>query len=303
MEATWRWTLITAIAPVAWGSNYYVTREFLPADAALWGAAIRALPAGLLLLLVARARPHGAWWWRSALLGAMNVGAFFALIYLAAQKLPTSIASTIMAASPVALMLMAWAIVAERPRVVPLTGAAIGIAGVAIMLLGGGGEIDLLGVAASVTAMLMSAAGYVLAKRWSGEVDLLASTSWQLLAGGALLLIPAAALEGAPPALDLEATVGFAYVTVIATAVAFVAWFGGLSHLPASTVGLVGLLNPVTGVLLGTLLAGELLTGRQALGIALVLGGILVGRATPRAVPLRRSVRVSVAVLRRRFTG
>ena len=163
MEATWRWTLITAIAPITWGSTYYVTREFLPADSALWGAAIRAWPAGLLLLLIARRRPRGAWWWRSALLGAMNVGAFFALIYLAAQQLPTSIASTIMAASPIALMLMAWALMAERPRAVPLAGAALGIAGVATMLLGGGGSVSALGVAASITAMLMSAAGYVLA--------------------------------------------------------------------------------------------------------------------------------------------
>ena len=138
MEATWRWTLITAMAPIAWGSTYYVTREFLPADSALWGAVIRALPAGLLLLLIARRRPRGAWWWRSALLGAMNVGAFFALIYLAAQQLPTSIASTIMAASPIALMLMAWALMAERPRAVPLAGAALGIAGVATMLLESG---------------------------------------------------------------------------------------------------------------------------------------------------------------------
>lgn len=295
--------MITAIAPVAWGSNYYVTREFLPADAALWGAAIRALPAGLLLLLIARSVPRGAWWWRSALLGAMNVGAFFALIYLAAQRLPTSIASTIMAASPVALMLMAWAIVAERPRLVPLAGAAIGIAGVATMLLGGGGAVDALGVAASVTAMLMSATGYVLAKRWSGEVELLASTSWQLVAGGLLLLVPAALVEGAPPALDAQAALGFTYVTVIATAVAYVAWFGGLRHLPASTVGLVGLLNPVTGVLLGTLLAGELLSWRQAVGIALVLVGILVGRSGSPLATLRRSARIPMAVRRRAFTG
>ena len=288
MEATWRWTLITAIAPITWGSTYYVTREFLPADSALWGAVIRALPAGLLLLLIARRRPHGAWWWRSALLGAMNFGAFFALIYLAAQQLPASIASTIMAASPIALMLMAWALMAERPQVIPLTGAAIGIAGVAIMLLGGGGSVSALGVAASVTAMLMSAAGYVLAKRWSGDVDLLASTAWQLVAGGVLLVVPAALVEGAPPALDAPALLGFAYVTVVATALAFVAWFGGLRHLPASTVGLIGLLNPVTGVLLGTLLAGELLTGRQLLGMALVLGAILVGRATAPGWPASR---------------
>jgi len=179
-------------------------------------------------------------------------------------------------------MLMAWALMAERPQVIPLTGAAIGIAGVAIMLLGGGGAVSALGVAASVAAMLMSAAGYVLAKRWSGDVDLLASTAWQLLAGGVLLVVPAALVEGAPPALDAPALIGFAYVTVVATALAFVAWFGGLRHLPASTVGLIGLLNPVTGVLLGTLLAGELLTWHQLLGMTLVLGAILVGRPMSR---------------------
>jgi probable blue pigment (indigoidine) exporter len=183
---------------------------------------------------------------------------------------------------------MAWALMAERPQVIPLSGAAIGIAGVAIMLLGGGGAVSALGVAASVAAMLMSAAGYVLAKRWSGGVDLLASTAWQLLAGGVLLVVPAALVEGAPPALDAPALIGFAYVTVVATALAFVAWFGGLRHLPAATVGLIGLLNPVTGVLLGTLLAGELLTWRQLLGMALVLGAILVGRATAPVWPASR---------------
>lgn len=283
MEDTWRWTLVTAIAPIAWGSNYYVTRELLPHDAALWGGTIRALPAGLLLLVVCRQRPRGAWWWRSALLGAMNVGAFFALIYLAAQRLPTSIASTIMAVSPVALMLMAWALMAERPRLVPLAGAALGIAGVALMLLGGGGAVDAVGVLASVTAMAMSAAGYVLAKRWGGDVDVLASTAWQLAAGGLLLLAPALVFEGAPPALDAGAALGFAYVTVVCTALAFAAWFAGLRHLPAATVGLVGLLNPMTGVLLGTLVAGEVLTWRQGVGVALVLGGIWIGRTPRRA--------------------
>src|SRR5262245_25899429 len=58
-----RWILITAIAPIAWGSSYYVTRHLLPADAPLWGGVLRALPAGLIVLLIARRLPTGAWWW------------------------------------------------------------------------------------------------------------------------------------------------------------------------------------------------------------------------------------------------
>lgn len=278
MEATTRWALVTAIAPVAWGSNYFVTHQFLPADFPLYGAAIRALPAGLLLLLVRRTLPHGSWWWKSLVLGTLNVGAFFALIYVAAQLLPTSVAATIMATSPVVMMLLAWSALADRPRVAQLAGAGIGIAGVGIMVLDGGASVNLGGVLASVAAMTMSSLGYVLAKKWSRDLDVFSLTSWQLVAGGLVLLPFAVAVEGTPPALDAPALLGFAYVTVVATAVAFAAWFTGLRHLSAGTVGLVGLLNPITGVLLGAIVAGESLGTPQLLGIVLVFLGILLGQ-------------------------
>lgn len=278
MEATFRWLPVTAIAPVAWGATYYVTQQFLPADHPMYGAAIRALPAGLLLLLVRRRLPRGSWWWKSAVLGTLNMGAFFALVYLAAQTLPTSVASTIMATSPMVMMLFAWAALSERPRVAHLAGACVGIAGVGLMLLEDMGAAGLTGILASVSAMTMSSLGYVLAKRWSGDVDVFSLTSWQLIAGGAALVPVAVVIEGAPPPLDGPALLGFGYVTVIATALAFAAWFAGLRHLSAGTVGLIGLLNPVTGVLLGTVLADETLTGRQVFGLVLVFLGILLGQ-------------------------
>jgi probable blue pigment (indigoidine) exporter len=293
VEDTVRWSLVTAVAPVAWGSTYFVTHQFLPADYPLYGAAIRALPAGLLLLAGCRQLPRGSWWWRSLVLGTLNMGAFFALVYLAAQTLPTSVASTIMATSPVAMMLAAWAVLAERPRLLPLAGAGVGIAGVCLMVLTRGVAVDGLGVLASVSAMTMSAVGYVLAKKWGGQVDLLASTSWQLIAGGAMLVPVAVAVEGAPPALSGSAVVAFGYVTVVATALAFAAWFAGLRQLSAGTVGLIGLLNPVTGVLLGTTLAAEVLTTPQLAGIFLVLAGILLGHPAVTARLVRAQLRSS----------
>ncbi|MPZ86062.1 MAG: EamA family transporter [Actinophytocola sp.] len=278
MEATFRWVLVTAIAPVAWGSNYFVTHEFLPAGHPLYGGFLRALPAGLLLLAMCRRLPRGSWWWRSLVLGALNMSAFFALIYVAAQILPTSVAATVMATSPVVMMLFAWMLMSARPRVRHLAGAGIGLAGVALMLFTGAVAVDLRGVLASIGAMVMSSFGYVLTKRWGGYVDVLSLTSWQLIAGGLVLLPVAVVVEGAPPGLDAPAVGGFAYVAVVATALAFVAWFAGLRHLDAGTVGLVGLLNPVTGVLLGTVVAAEALSGRQLFGLALVLTGIMLGR-------------------------
>jgi probable blue pigment (indigoidine) exporter len=135
----------------------------------------------------------------------------------------------------------------------------------------------------------MSSLGYVLAKKWSAEVDVLASTSWQLIAGGLILMPLAIAIEGAPPMLDAAAILGFGYVTIIATALAFAAWFAGLRHLPAAKVGLIGLLNPVTGVLLGTTIAGETLTIQQLCGLVIVLTGICFGQRNATR-PILRSI-------------
>ncbi|GAB1818073.1 EamA family transporter [Herbidospora sp. RD11066] len=273
---------ITAIAPIAWGTTYYVTHEFLPADHPLYGAVFRALPAGLLLLLLKRTLPRGSWWWRSLVLGTLNMSVFFALIYLAAQLLPSSVASTIMATSPMVMMLLAWGLVSERPAVTHLLGAGVGVAGVALTVFTGAETVNGWGVLASVAAMVLSSVGFILAKRWGGGVDVLASTSWQLTFGGLLLLPVAIIVEGAPPVVDAPAIGAYAYVSVIATAVAFTAWFTGLRHLPAGTVGLIGLLNPVTGVVVGTLVAAETLTAIQFAGLALTFAGILLGRPVSR---------------------
>ncbi|MFF7994970.1 DMT family transporter [Kitasatospora xanthocidica] len=283
MEANARWVLPTALAPLAWGANYYVTHAYLPADRPLWGAVLRALPAGLLLLALARRRPHGAWWWRSALLGLLNTAVFFVLLYLASQLLPTSAAATVMAASPLAMLLTAWALAGRRPHRAHLAGALVGLAGVALTLLGTGGAIGWTGLAASAGAMLVSSVGYVLAARWREGADPLAATAWQLSAGALMLLPLAAAAEGAPPAVDTPALLAFGYSTLIATALAFTCWFAGLRHLPAGTVGLLGLLNPMAGVLLGTALDGDPFGVRQGLGLALVAAGILLGRPRGRA--------------------
>ncbi|MFZ3573211.1 DMT family transporter [Streptomyces sp. BH097] len=280
METMYRWGAVAALAPVAWGANYFVTHEYLPSGSPWWGAALRALPAGLLLLALSRKLPRGAWWWRSAVLGLLNTSAFFLLVYLAAHLLTTATASTLMALSPAALMLSAWALLSERPRVAPLAGAAIGLGGVVLMLAGQAGAPSVPGLLASAGALATSSVGYALSKRWGNEAGVLASTAWQLTFGGVLLVVAAVVFEGGPPAFTAPGAAALAYTAVIATALAFVAWFTGLRHLPAATVGLVGLLNPLTGVALGVALGGEALTLRQAAGMALVLLGIALGRPT-----------------------
>ena len=290
---------ITALAPIAWGANYPVTHHLLPPDRPLLGAAARALPAALLLLAVTRTRPRGSWWWRSAVLGTLNVGVFFVLIYVASQRLPSGIAATLMAMSPAALMLLAWPMLGDRPTRRPLLGAVAGVVGVALLVLDGGGGVDAVGVGASLAAMLMSSVGFVLGKRWRPPVPPLTFAAWQL-AAGSLMLVPVAVLvEGGPPTPDAPMLLGLLFATVVATALAYGAWFHGLERLPAGTVGLVGLLNPVTGAVLAVGVAGETFGPVQVLGALLVLGGIAAGvvRRTPQRTAARRGRRWSGPVL------
>lgn len=273
----WLWILVAAVGPMLWGATYLVTRAALPPDSPLWGATLRALPAGLLLLVLARRLPRGAWWWRSAVLGMLNFGVFFVLVYVAAQLLPSSVASSVMATAPFALAGIGWLLLRERVSVAMVVGAVAGIVGVLLIVGLGAGVVDGWGVGASVA----NALGSVLTKRWRNEgAPLLASTAWQLVyAGGALALV-SVIVEGAPPALDATGWLAVGFVSVLATGVAFLCWFAGISRLPVALVGVIGLLNPVTGVLLGTLVGGEALTLAQSLGIALVLAGIGVGTRT-----------------------
>ncbi|WP_442576381.1 DMT family transporter [Microbacterium sp. F51-2R] len=279
----WFWILVTALAPIAWGSGYVVTRSFLPPDAPLWAGVLRALPAGMIVLALARRLPHGSWWWRSLLLGCLNVGGFFVLVYVAGQRLPSSLAATLMSASAACMLLFAWLVLHRRPGAAAVVGATVGLVGVAVMLGLEAEGADPWGVAASLGAMLASSLGYVLTLRWGPDVPALSMTAWQLV-GGSAVLIPAAVLvEGPPPTLTVTSSLAFAYLTLIVTALAYVAWFAGLRHLAPGIVGMIGLLNPVTGVVLGVVIVGEAFGATQMAGVALVLLGIALG-----AMPARR---------------
>lgn len=279
---------VAAVAPLAWGTTYLVTDTLLPPDRPLFAALMRALPAGLLLLTVTRTLPRGVWWWRSIVLGVANIGAFFPLIFLAAYHLPGGLAATVQAASPLVVMAVAWLLLGERAGLLRVAAAVIGLVGVGLLVLRAPDGVTGLGLAGAFGSVLVSSLGFVLIKRWTPPVGMLTLVSWQLVVGGLVLLPVALLVEGPPPPLDLPAVAGFLWLGLVGTALAYTCWFYGLTRMPAGAVSLVGLLNPVTGTVLGVVVAGELFGPAQAVGVALVLGGVLVGQQRRRptaAVP------------------
>ena len=84
--------LLTALAPVIWGSTYIVTSQVLPPDRPFTAALLRVLPAGLVLILWCRRWPEKAAWWKLVITGILNIGAFQALLFVAAYRLPGGVA-------------------------------------------------------------------------------------------------------------------------------------------------------------------------------------------------------------------
>jgi probable blue pigment (indigoidine) exporter len=298
---------LTALPPVVWGSTYAVTQLWLPADRPFFAAAARVLPAGLLLLLWVRRLPRGRWWGRSLVLGGLNHGLFFGLLYLAAFRLPSGLASTLTALSPLVVMAMAFLVIGERQPRVTVLAALVGVAGVVTLVWQNdrAGSVDPVGVAAAVGAVLSSALGFVLVKRWSPPDDVLVTTSWQLVAGGLLLLPVAAVAEGAPPPLSGSALVALLYLGLAGSALGYVLWFRGLTRMDAGAVAVVGLVNPVVGTALGVLLLSEPFGTVSLAAVVVTLGSVLVaqGPVRRRLAVLARSARAAAPTLRLRPVG
>lgn len=269
-----RQILLTALAPLVWGSTYIVTSTVLPPDRPVTAACLRVLPVGVLLLLAHRTVPRGIWWGRALVLGGLNIALFQAALFVAAYRLPGGVAATLGAIQPLLVALLAWPLVGLKPRPLVLAAGGIGVAGVAALVLKPTAALDGVGVAAALGGAACMALGMTLCLRWRPPVGMLVFTSWQLVAGGLVLAPAALVLEPALPPLSAAQVAAYAYLGLVGAGLAYVLWFRGLTVLPPATVSALGLLSPVSATLLGWGLAGQGLTPWQWGGGALILASV-----------------------------
>ncbi|MGW4303510.1 EamA family transporter [Streptomyces sp. NPDC004376] len=275
---------VTALAPAVWGTTYLVTTEFLPPDRPLLASVLRALPAGLILLLVTRMLPKGIWWWRAAVLGVLNIGAFFYFLFLAAYHLPGGVAALVMSAQPMIVLVLSALLLNDPIRQRHVVSCLFGAAGVGLLVLQPGAGLDGIGIAAGLLGALSMASGLVLTKKWGRPdgVGLLSFTGWQLTVGGLVLTPFALAHEGLPDHLTWSNIGGFAYLGVIGALVAYALWFRGVARLPALAVSFLAFASPLCATVLGYLVLDEALRPLQLLGAVAVIGAVVL--AQPRAV-------------------
>ncbi|MDD9739323.1 EamA family transporter [Marinovum sp. SP66] len=277
---------LTAIAPAVWGSTYIITTELLPDGYPMTAAMLRALPAGILLLMLTRTLPHGKWLVRSFVLGALNFSIFWWLLFVAAYELPGGIAATVGAIQPLIVLYLSKLLLDQGIRPAAVIAGIGGILGVALLVLTPRAALDWVGILAALGGAVSMAFGTVLTRKWQPPVSALTFTSWQLTAGGLILLPLALWAEPALPPLDTGAVLGFIYLGLIGGALTYFFWFRGIARLGPATVAPLGLLSPVAATLLGLLILGESLTLLQTTGMLLVLVSVWLGQHAQRTVPM-----------------
>jgi probable blue pigment (indigoidine) exporter len=272
---------VSALAPAIWGSTYLVTTELLPADRPLLAATVRALPAGLILLAFGRVLPTGIWLWRALVLGTLNIGAFFFLLFVAAYRLPGGVAALIGSVQPMLVLVLAALLLGDKIRAVHVTACVMGACGVALLVLKSTVDLDFVGVLAALAAAVCMASGIVLTKRWQRPVGVLLFTGWQLTAGGLVLLPFMLAIEGLPSQLNGTNVIGFLYLICLGSLLGYSVWFRGIGRLPALAMSFLGLISPIVASILGYLFLGQLLSVTQLAGALIIIGAIVLAQPTP----------------------
>lgn len=267
------------VLALLWGYNWVVmkiaVRDASPFVFGAWrtlgGAAALALGA-----LASRTSLRSSHLPAYALIGVFQTGGFIGFVTWAIVSAGAGRVAMLSYTMPLWVALLAWPVLGERLR--PLQGAAIAIAfgGMACMVgpLSHGAFPSLLAIAAGVSW----AVGVILTKRVQkkGGVDIYALTTWQMLAGGVVLLVVALAVPGRPTVWTAAFTLAVAYNVFLATALAYVLWTFVLTKLPARTASMGTLMNPIVGVLAGWMQLGEVPSQLEAAGMVLVVAALAV---------------------------
>ncbi len=100
--------LLTALAPLS-GDDLHRHLPVSSPDRPFIAALLRVLPAGIALLIWSRRFPQRGEWAKLIVTGILNIGAFQALLFIAAYRLPGGLAAVIGAIQPLLVMLLAGA--------------------------------------------------------------------------------------------------------------------------------------------------------------------------------------------------
>jgi len=214
-----------------------------------------------------------------ALVGALLLLGGNGLVVLAEQTVPSALTALIIASTPIWVVVLRT-ITGDRVARGTLLGVAVGFVGVGALVVPAGlsGNVEALGLGMLIIASICWATGSFVSSRLPLPADPFVSTSYQMLAGGALMLV-AGTLRGEPfaPATWVEtpdALLALGYLVVFGSLAAFSAYTWLLQHAPISRVATYAYVNPVVAVVLGAVILSESITPAMLVGGAVIVTGV-----------------------------
>jgi drug/metabolite transporter (DMT)-like permease len=284
------WSAMT-IVYVVWGSTYLAIALVVDSMPPLVGLGTRFLAAGAILaayvalrrgrvaLVVTRRELGGA-----VFIGSLLLGVGIGVLTLAERFVPTGVAALIVAVVPLWIVLLRAA-TGDRPPWVTWVGVAVGLVGIALLVLPGShgdGDPAAAGQRTLWSILMLAstfawALGTFLQPKIPIPRDPLTLTTYEMLTGGVVLTV-VGLLRGEHLSDMTTATAsswaGWVYLVTFGSLLAFTAFVWVAGHAPLSLVATYAYVNPVVAVLLGWLFRGESLTLSLLVGAAVVVVGV-----------------------------
>jgi drug/metabolite transporter (DMT)-like permease len=267
------------IVYLIWGSTYLAIRVMVETVPPLLGSGVRFSVAGAVMIgvlsLHRSVRPTRAQLLSALLVGLLLPGAN-AVVTVAEQEVPSSVAALLIASVPLWVILMRRGS-GERVSRAGIGAVLVGFAGVALLVRPGeqSGDATVLGLAAVVFAAVMWASGSFASPRLKLPRDPLVSTGWQMLLGGLAIVAVGLALGEAPEvdpeAFSTRSVLALGYLIVFGSWVAFTAYAWLLQSAPISKVSTYAYVNPVVAIVLGFLILDEVVTPITVIGAAIII--------------------------------
>ncbi|WP_375748103.1 EamA family transporter [Vibrio sp. HN007] len=264
-------TVLTALAPIIWGSTYYLTTEFLPPGQPFLAAAIRCLPAGIFLLAIFWERVNSASFKRLFILSILNISLFQSMLFISAYNLPGGLASLIGSLQPAIVAFLAFVFKNETLSKTKIFMFFTALIGMSLIFVQNSIQWDLLGVIAALIGAISMSFGTFLSRKWSSNINLYAFTGYQLVLGGIILLCISPLYDTYPTNLEAKNVYGYAYLVVFGAIISYSIWFNGVKKLPLSVASSLGFLSPITAIIIGWVALNQSLTLTQLAGVGLVL--------------------------------
>jgi drug/metabolite transporter (DMT)-like permease len=268
-----------------WGSTWLAIKVGLRDLPPISFAGIRFAIAAVILYAIVLARglrlPWAARDWRLLLwTGVLSITVNYALVFWAELHISSGLAAVLNATIPLfGLPLAHRALAAEPMTGSKVWGVVLGVLGLAIVFgseLGGNGPLAAWASAGVLVASLAGAQAGVLIKSKGTHIDPAVLAGVQMAFGSVPLLVGGAALEGNPLLFHWTpvAFASLAYLTVVGSVIAFLAYYWLIRNIEVTRVLLIPLITPLVAVGLGVVFLGEHVGWGTAVGGAAILGGV-----------------------------